>query len=229
MGDKVVLTVEERTILGKKVKQLRREGMVPAVVYGSDVTATPVMAPAVAAEKVWREAGKHHVVELTLGGKTQLAMIKSADLEPVKRRLRHLSLHIVKQNETVETEVPVKITGEGETPAEKAGLVVLKTIESVEIAALPKNLPDFMEVPGDKLVAAEDHLTVADIIAMPGVEILSDPEQIVVTVYEPSALAAANDAAGGAATDESEVTAENGAEAPVQGEEPAALNGDTKK
>ncbi|HVI69778.1 MAG TPA: 50S ribosomal protein L25 [Magnetospirillaceae bacterium] len=219
MGDKIMLTVEERKILGKKVKQLRRQGMIPAVVYGGEMEATPVMAPAVEAEKAWRDAGKHHVVELTLGGKSQLAMIKSADLEPVKRRLRHLSLHVVKQNEKVETEVPIKVAGEGETPAEKAGLVVLKTIETVDVAAFPKDLPDFMEVPGDKLIEAGDHLTVADIIAQSGVSVLSESEQIVVTVYEPSALAAANDAAAGTATDESEVAAENGAEVSPEGEE----------
>lgn len=216
MGDKVVLTVEERKVFGKKVKQLRREGMVPAVVYGSEVEATPVMASAVAAEKAWREAGKHHVVELTLDGKTRLALIKSADLEPVKRRLRHLSLHVVKQNEKVQTEVPIKVEGEGETPAEKAGLVVLKTIETVDVEALPKNLPDFVQVPGERLVAAGDHLTVSDIIGQEGVTVLSEPGQIVVTVYEPSALAAANEAAAGEATDESEVAAENGAETPAE-------------
>ncbi len=216
MGDKIMLTVEERKVLGKKVKQLRRQGMVPAVVYGGDMESTAVMAPAVEAEKAWKNAGKHHVVELTLGGKTQLAMIKSADLEPVKRRLRHLSLHVVKQNEVVETQVPIKVAGEGETPAEKAGLVVLKTIETVDVEAFPKDLPDFMEVPGDRLEAAGDHLTVADIIPQSGVTVLSEPEQIVVTVYEPSALAAANDAAAGTATDESEVAAENGAEAPAE-------------
>ncbi len=221
MGDKIMLTVEERKILGKKVKQLRREGMVPAVVYGGEMQATAVMVPVVEATKAWRDAGKHHVIELTLGGKTQLAMIKSADLEPVKRSLRHLSLHVVKQNETVQTEVPIKVAGDGETPAEKAGLVVLKTIETVDVEAFPNDLPDFMEVPGDRLVAAGDHLTVADIIAQTGVTVLSEPEQIVVTVYEPSALAAANDAAAGTATDESEVAAENGAEAPAEGEEAA--------
>lgn len=219
MGDKVVLTVEERNILGKKVKQLRKQGMVPAVVYGSDMQAVPVQLQATVAEKVWRDAGKHQPVELTVGGKKRLAMIKSADLEPVKRRLRHLSLHVVKQNEKVETEVAVRVAGEGETPAEKAGLVILKTIETVQISALPKNLPEFVEVPGDKLAEAGDHLTVADITPIDGVTILSEPEQTVVTVYEPSALAAANDAAGGDATDETAVEAENGGEeAPTEGD-----------
>ncbi len=221
MGDKIVLTVEERTVLGKKVKQLRKQGFVPAVVYGHDVPAKSVMAPMNVAEKVWRQAGKHHVLELTIGdGAKKLAMIKSADLDPVKRRLRHLSLHVVKQNEKVETEVPVKIAGEGETEAEKAGLVILQTIEQVQIQALPKDLPDFLEVDSAKLVAHEDHVTVADIKPVDGVTIMAEPEQIVATVYEPSALAAQNDAAAGTATDESEVEAENGA--PAEGEEPAA-------
>jgi large subunit ribosomal protein L25 len=219
MGDKVVLTVEERKVLGKKVKQLRKQGFVPGVVYGSDMQATAVQAEAVAATKVWRAAGKHQPVEITIDGKKQLAMIKSVDLAPVKRHLRHLSLHVVKGNEKVETEVAIRVTGEGETPAEKAGLVVLKTIETVQISAFPKHLPDAVEVPGDKLTQAGDHLTVADILPMEGVTILSEPEQIVVTVYEPSALAAANDAAGGDATEETEVAAENGSEASTEAEQ----------
>jgi large subunit ribosomal protein L25 len=225
MGEKIVLTVEERKVLGKKVKQLRKQGFVPAVVYGHDFAAKSVMAPMNVAEKVWRDAGKHHVLELTIGdGAKKLAMIKSADLDPVKRRLRHLSLHVVKQNEKVETEVPVKIAGEGETEAEKAGLVILQTIEQITIQALPNDLPDFLEVDSSKLAAAEDHVTVADIKPVAGVAIMAEPEQIVATVYEPSALAAQNDLAAGTATDESEVEAENGA--PAEGEESTAENGD---
>lgn len=222
MGDKISLTVSERRVLGKKVKQLRKAGVVPAVMYGHDVPAVPVEAPAVDALKVWKSAGKHHVVELTLSGKKRLAMIKSADIEPVKHKLRHLSLHVVKQNEKVETEVPVKVTGEGETPAEKAGLVILQAIENVPIAALPANLPNFLEVPGERLMTAGDHLTVHDIIPAAGVEILAEPEQIVVTVYEPGALAAANDAAAGDATDETAVEAEHGSEPAGEGAPEAA-------
>lgn len=217
MGDKVFLTVENREVIGKKVKRLRKQGIVPAVVYGSGMEATLVMAQATEAEKAWRDAGRRQPVELTLGGKKHLAMIKSADLEPVKRHLRHLSLHVVKQNEKVETEVPVHVVGEGETPAEKAGLVVLKTIDTVQISALPKNLPEFVEVPGDTLAEAGDHVTVAQIVPLEGVEIQTDPEQIVATVYEPSALAAANEAAAGQA-DETEVPAEAGTENEAQPE-----------
>jgi large subunit ribosomal protein L25 len=213
MGDKILLTVEERKILGKKVKQLRKEGLVPGVVYGGDMVAKAVMAPTNVATKAWHAAGRHHPIELTIGTKKQLAMIKSADVDPVKHKLRHLSLQIIKSNVKVETAVPVKVSDEGQTPAERAGMVVLQALETVEIQALPARLPDFLQVPGDKLVEQGDHVTVADILAVEGVEVLSDPEIVVASVYEPSALAAANDAAGGTAEDESEVESENGSDA----------------
>lgn len=212
MGDKILLTVEERKVLGKKVKQLRRDGIVPGVVYGSDMEAKPVMAPLNVATKAWHTAGRHHPIELTIGAKKQLAMIKSADVDPVKHKLRHLSLQVVKSNEKVETAVPVKVSDEGQTPAERAGLVVLQALESVEIQALPAKLPDFLEVPGDKLAEQGDHVTVADIKPVEGVEVMTDAEIVVASVYEPSALAAANDAAGGTAEDESEVESENGSD-----------------
>lgn len=214
MTDKIELTLQERTVHGKAVKALRKQGLVPAVLYGHDYPAHSVMAAQVPMTKAYRTAGKHHPVELRLGRQKHLAMIKSADIDPAKHNLRHLAFHVIQQNETVETEVPIVIEGSGETAAEKAGLVVLTTIDSVQIEALPANLPDNLQAPGDKLVEIGDHLTVADLKVPSGVRVLSEPGQIVATVYEPSALQAANDAAGGEAEvgDETEVAAEQGGE-----------------
>jgi large subunit ribosomal protein L25 len=109
-------------------------------------------------------------------------------------------------------------------------LVVLQQLEAVEIKALPAKLPDFLEVPGEKLVEQGDHVTVADIVPVDGVEIMEEPEAIVASVYEPSALAAANDAAGGDAEDEAEVEAENGGEeAPATEAEGEATSEETKE
>lgn len=218
MGEKVELTVETRDVTGKKVASLRRDGYVPAVVYGHDFPAQSVMAEAVPMTKAVRTAGKHHPIELEIGGAKRLAMIKTTDFDPVKHGLRHVAFHVVKQNEEVETEVPVVVVGAGETPAEKAGLVVLTGIDAVEVKALPNSLPDQLEVPGEKLVEVSDHLTVADITPVKGVTILSDPEQVIATAYEPSALQAANEAAGGDAEvgDEAEVEAEEGADTPQE-------------
>lgn len=218
MGEKVELSVTLRDVIGKKVAGLRKEGYVPAVVYGHDFPAQSVMADAVPMTKAVHRAGKHHPVELTIGDQKRLVMIKATDIDPVKHTVRHVAFHVVKQNEEVETEVPVIVVGAGETLAEKAGLVVLTGTDTVQVKALPNNLPDQLEVPGEKLVEVSDHVTIADIIAPKGVTILSDPELVVATVYEPSALQAANEAAGGGAEpgDEASVEAEEGADTPQE-------------
>lgn len=215
MGDKIELTVEQRNVSGKAVKALRKQGFIPAVIYGNEYEPRSVMAPQPTMLRAYRSAGKHHPVELQLDGKKHLAMIKTADIDPVKHTLRHLAFQAIKQNETVETEVPIVITGTGETPAEKAGLVVLTTIDTAEIEALPANLPDALEAPGERLVGIGDRLTIADLLLPKGVTLLSDLDQVVATVYEPSALAAQNEALAGEAEPEAaeELPADHGEEA----------------
>lgn len=211
MRDKIELTVQDRDIVGKKVSTLRKQGLVPAVMYGQDFAAKSVMAEEVPITKAVARAGRHQPVEIMTGKTKHLAMIMDTDFDPVKRKLRHVAFHVIDQNEEVEASIPVVVSGEGETPAEKAGLVVLTTIDSVEVKSLPNNLPDKLEVPGEKLTEVGDHATVSDIIVPKGVTVTSDPEQIIATVYEPSALQAANEAVGGEV--ETEIQPEEGAEA----------------
>src|SRR5690606_9393943 len=191
--------------------------MVPSVVYGGKAEPLATQSPVVETTKVARAAGKHTPVHLTVGGKKKLAIIKNIDVDPVKHAVRHVAFHTIKQNEALVTEVPIMLAGMGESEAEKAGLVVLQAIEKVEIKALPANLPEALELSVADLATTEDKLTFADVTLPEGVE-FADHEQdtslVVANVYEPSALQAANDAAGGDADDESEVASENGEDTP---------------
>jgi large subunit ribosomal protein L25 len=221
MNSTIGLTLQDREAVGKGISALRKQGWVPGVVYGQDFAATSVMAEQIPLTKVYRAAGKHHPIELQIGKQKKLAMIKAVDVDPIKRTLRHVSFHVIKQNEAVETEIPITISGEGGTPAERAGLVVLSTIEAVEVSALPAKLPDTLVAPGEKLVEAGDKLTVADLVVPEGVTILSDPEQVVASVYEPAALEAQNAASGGMATEEAPAEPTEGEEEPDEVEEKA--------
>lgn len=217
MGDKINLTLELREVRGKKVAKLRREGVVPGVVYGQGFEPVLVQSVYQPLEKVVLAAGKHTPVHLTIEGKKRIAMIKSIERDPVKAQIRHVSLHAVKANEVVTAEVPIHLSGMGESEAEKAGLVVLQSIERVEVKAKPADLPDALEVSVDALVTTEDKLTLGDIKLPKGVEFADteqDLELVVANVYEPAALQAANDSAGGDADDASaeSVEAENGGE-----------------
>lgn len=213
----ISLKLETRTIEGKKVSQLRQEGLVPSVVYGGKSTPVSTQSPLVETTKVVHAAGKHTPVHVVIGGKKKLAIIKAIDVDPVKHAVRHVAFHTIKQNEKIVTEVPVVLKGEGESAAEKAGLVVLQAIETLEVRALPANLPEALEVSIADLVSTDDKLTVADITLPDGVEfadVEQDMDLVVANVYEPSALQAANEAAGGEAEagDAEEVAAENGSE-----------------
>ena len=236
MGDKITLKIEAREVHGKKLGQIRKEGLVPGVVYGAGIDAISVQAIESDVLKVVKKAGQHTPVQL-VGKKRRIAMIKNVDRDPVKNTIRHISFHAVRADEPVEAEVPIRLVGEGESVAERNGLVILQAIEKLEVKALPLELPEALEVSIVDLAEAGDRIVVGDINIPEGVEIVDnddgradddeDEERqsitdlVVASVYEPSALQAANDAAGGDAetADADDVEAEQGAEEEKPAEE----------
>lgn len=224
MGDKITLTLDLRELQGRKARVLRTQGIVPAIVYGPGLDPIITQAAYSDMERVWRHAGKHTPVHLTIDGKKKIAMIKDADVDPVKGRLLHVSFHAIRATDPVVAEVPIHLAGEGESEAERAGLVVLQSLEHIEIRALPKDLPEYLEVSLASLKEAGDHVTLGDIALPEGVEFVEhktghedDEEEApkltdrtVASVYEPSALQAANEAAGGDADEDTDVESENG-------------------
>lgn len=219
MSDSISLTLEKREASGKKVADLRRQGQTPGVVYGHSFAAMSVQAPEVALAKVVRQAGTHHLVNLTIDGKKEQGIIKAVDIDPVKHIVRHVAFHIVRQNEKIETQIPIKLVGEGESEAERAGLVVLQTLDQLLVKALPKDLPDALEVDITSLSEAGQTVTIADLTIPKGVELIEEDDNITIAnVYEPGALQAANEASGGDADESSEVVAENGGDTPQEAE-----------
>lgn len=227
MGDKINLKLDLRTLQGKKVRQLRQEGIIPAVVYGAGLEPINVQAPRNIIDKVIRDAGKHTPVHLTIDSKKEIAMIKDVEIDAVKGLTRHVSFHAVKQNEPVNAEVPIHLIGEGESVAERAGLIVLQALDRIEVRALPLILPVALEVSIAGLKEAGEQITLGDITLPEGVVFVEhntgreeegDEEApqltdlVVASVYEPAALEAANDAAAGDATIDDEVEADNGAD-----------------
>lgn len=224
MGEKISLKIEERKAHGKKVKALRQTGLVPGVVYGHGMEPLAIQADASEVRRVVSAAGKHTPINLT-GVKRRIAMIKDVEYNPTKHNIvRHVSFHAVKADEPVNAEVPIRLVGVGESAAEKAGLVILQALDKVEVKALPMDLPEAIEIDITNLAEAGDRVTLGDAKLAGSVEFVEhvdtskgddeDAEKpsitdlVVANVYEPAALEAANDAAAGDATDESEVAAE---------------------
>lgn len=225
MGDKVTLKVDERSVRGKKVTTLRQQEIVPGIVYGPGIEPITVQVARGLMEKTFVAAGKHAPVHLTIGSKKKIAMIKDIERDPVRHQIRHVSFHAVKANEPVIAEVPVRLVGEGESEAEKAGLIVLQALEKIEVRALPMDLPDAVEVSIVELREAGEKVTLDDAVLPEGVEFVdrddghhdnpdeerpSVTDQMVASVWEPAALQAANEAAAGDAEDEADAESEHG-------------------
>ncbi|MDP3442897.1 MAG: 50S ribosomal protein L25 [Ignavibacteria bacterium] len=196
----LLLELQERDVDGKKVARLRKENLIPSIVYGGQSVPTLTQSPIVETTKLAKAAGKHTPINIVIGGKKKLAIIKTIDVDPIKHSIRHLAFHTIKQNDIITAEVPIVLTGEGDSFAEKAGLVVLQAIEQIEVKAKPADLPESIELSIINLATDDDKLTVADIKLPKGVEFADadqDMELAIASVYEPSALQAANDLAGG--------------------------------
>lgn len=210
--DTITLNLTSRDVFGKQVRRLRQEGLVPAVIHDHGKPSVHVQGELQALLKVYHEAGKHHPVQLTADGKKFTAMIKTAEFEPQKHQLSHVVFNAVKANQKVDAEVPIHPKydeGNEASPAERNGLLVIHNLESVMVKALPTNLPDVLYYNAEMLVEVGDHATIADLIVPADVELeVTDDAQAIATVYEPSAIAAANDAAGGDAEPEDAETVE---------------------
>jgi large subunit ribosomal protein L25 len=203
--DSVSLTLEERKVTGKSVKHLRKAGVVPAVIHDHGKASIVVQVGYQAVSKAYQSAGKHHPVDLTAGTKKYTALIKSITFDPKYNSITHVVFNAVKANEKVEADIPIKPRydeGNDSSPAERASLIVLANLESVQVKALPKDLPDTLEYDAEKLVEVGDHVTVADLIIPSGVEVETPADHSIATVYEPSALQAKNDALAGEADEE---------------------------
>lgn len=204
----IALNLEPREVTGKAVRRLRDQGIVPAVIHDHGKASVIVMAPYAEVYRAYQHAGKHHPIALKAGSKNYTALIKTVEFDPKKHQLRHVVFGAVKANEKVTAEIPVHIVydeGNDVSPAERAGLVVLSQLDVVEVEALPKDLIDALEISGESLVEVGDQLTVGDLKIPSTIVLKTEPHHTLATVFEPSALQAANDDAGG---DDEEVVTE---------------------
>lgn len=178
----ISVSLENRSQVGKGLNKLKAQGIVPAVIHNPGNDSIIVSGSYVDLVKVYNQAGKRQPVNVKLGDTTYLTIIKDADFDPKKNKLRHMVFGIIKQNEKVETEVEIIL--EGDSPAAKLGLVLNQQLDDIKLEAFPRDLPDSITVNIESLKEVGDRITVADIVVPNGVTILTEPEHPVVTVEE---------------------------------------------
>lgn len=185
---KIELKVQARKVLGRKVKKLRREGILPANIYGKKIPSQAVAVPLADFKKVYKEVGETGVVYLLIGtSKTERpALVHNVQLDPVQDTFLHADFHQVSLKEKVTAGVPIEI--KGKAPAEDKGLVLLTLLDEIEVEALPTDLPDKFEVDVSKLEAVDQGISIKDLKfdrkkVKPLVE---SEEELIVKISEPT-------------------------------------------
>ena len=160
---------------------LREQDMIPAVYYGAGKDAVSIAVPAKDFIKVYKEAGENTAVTLTIGGEKISTIIHGMQRDAVSGDVLHVDFLIIDMKKELEVAIPLEFTGVSE--AEKAGLgTVVKSIYEVEVRALPNDLPHNFEIDISGLASLEDQIHVKDIKLPKGVTMITDGEEVVVSI-----------------------------------------------
>ncbi len=216
-GDRITLEVQERGAdqLGtRNVKRLRRQGLIPGVLYGKANKAFVV------GERELRVAltgpsGLHAIVDVVIGGtKTpHHAVLKDYQQHPVRGTITHVDFHEVRLDQPIQAAVGVQLVGEA--PGSKVGGVVQQVARELQVEALPSDVPEHIDVDIATLELG-DTLRLQDVAPVSGVTFLDDPEMVIANCSSPRGLTEAEEAA------EAELAAEASAESAAAAGEPEA-------
>lgn len=164
---------------------MRREGLVPGVVYGRGAESVNVSVSRVSLEQALKTAGENTMLELGINGaKTKNVLIHDLQRDPVKELLNHVDFLEVRLDQKIKADVPLEFTGEAAAVKELSGVLV-RSIQHIEVEAFPQNLPHSIEIDISRLKTFEDRITVADVKVGPNIKILSKPEAIIASVVPP--------------------------------------------
>ncbi len=182
--ENIVIEAVKREVIGKKVKALRREGKLPAIVYGHQFSPMPILLDYRQASRSLSGVSSSQLVELNVDGQKIPVLVRERQHHPISGNLLHVDFLAVSMTEVLRAFVPIEL--EGEAPAVKElGGVLVTGLEEIEVECLPKDLPEKIIVDLSKLEKIGDGIYVKDLLMPAGVEVLSDSEEMVVLITAP--------------------------------------------
>jgi len=181
--ERVELAAEKRTVIGKQVKQLRRQGWVPGIMYGHDFDSVPLQFEERSLRQVLSSVGGSQIVGVKVKGNKQpeMALIRDVQRDPIKGNFLHVDFYRVKMTERLTAEVPLVITG-GSPVIEAREGILLQGISSIEVECLPGDLVDAIEVDLSDLVEIDQGIYVRDLAVPAGIDVLTDRDEMIVRI-----------------------------------------------
>jgi large subunit ribosomal protein L25 len=224
-GERIRLEVQERERRGSRdSRRLRRDGLIPGVLYGRGHKPHAICVPERELRRVLTgSAGLHAILDVVLAGQksTHSSILKDYQLDPVRGKIDHFDLQEVRLDQAIQTAVVVELVGE--SAGTKAGGVLSQVTREVRVEALPLEVPERLDLDVSAMEIG-DTLRLSDLAARDGVTFLDDPDTVLATVTlptkveEPEVEEAEEELEEGAEVPEGEEAPEGAPEAPAEPE-----------
>ena len=185
MTEKIIIEAQKRTIIGKKVGALRRQGILPGIIYGrigkEQIDPIPIQLDMHEASLIIRKMTGSSLVTLDVEGEKYPAILREAQRDIIYGTLRHVDFMAVSLTEKLQTSISIELIGQA--PAEiNMAAVVVTGISELEIECLPQDLPERIEVDATTLVDIDSAIYVKDLNLPPNIDVLTDPEELIAGV-----------------------------------------------
>jgi large subunit ribosomal protein L25 len=179
------LKTKIRDITGKKVKQLRSQGLIPAVLYGHGIKPENLSVAKNDFKKIFTEAGTSSLITLEIEGRAPIkVLVHEPQVDPVSDEPIHIDFYKVRMDEKIKTEIPIEFVGESEAVKQLDGSLVTNR-DNIEIECLPNDLIPNVEVDISALKTFEDQICVKDIKVPEKIEVLTDKDEVIAFVEPP--------------------------------------------
>ncbi len=181
--EQIELHTDTREILGKKVRFLRRQGIIPVHLFGHDIESVALQCDTTQLQQVLAQAGKTKIISLKYDKtkKPRNVMVREIQRNPVTGELLHVDLYQVRMAEKIKVDVPIVLVGEAPALKLKENMLA-QELHSLTIECLPDQIPASIELDLSSLTEAEQAIQVKDITLGEGITVLNDPEHIVVKI-----------------------------------------------
>lgn len=165
-------------------KKTRQAGNIPAVIYGKGFDPVSVAVEEVGFNRLFKEAGSSNLVDLDFDNEKTKVLIHDIQTNPVSEKIEHVDFYKVNLKEKIKTEIPLQIVGETDLVINQEGSLIMNK-DAVEVECLPTDLVDHIDVDVSILTDFEQNIKVADLRVPDTIEIMDDPEEVVVLVQPP--------------------------------------------
>lgn len=179
--EEVLINAEKRNVVGKQVKALRRQGILPGVIYGRHIEAFPIQMDAHNAALILDKLTASSLITIDVDGEKFSVLMRDRQRDVIFGDLLHVDFLVVSLTEKLRATIELKLVGEAPV-ADNPEVVVTQVLNDIEIEAFPQDLPEVIEVDISTLETVDDEITVADLDLGENIAILTDPNETIVSV-----------------------------------------------